>query len=220
MDKSQLYWLFLGFIGEESIDIGGLYLKPERILRDGNTMEFSIQNPNDISFYLEVVKELLDDLMYDFSKFTNHKFKIHVDTNYPELYFNKKLKTDITKVLKSIKTLKLSNPTNNPSARNVISVEITGRSVDFNAESNMDSISIWNEFDAESGIVYNRDNGTILHKDLGECIDYYFQTIESDSAYLESDEVYKELDTVLSDHPLIDGGWVTQSYHTGFRNLF
>jgi hypothetical protein len=220
MDKTQLYWLFLDFIGEESIDIGGLYLKPERILRDGNTMEFSIQNPNDISFYLEVVKERLDDLMYDFSKFTNHKFKIHIDTNYPVLYFNKKLKTDITKVLKSIKTLKLSYPTYNPYAKNVISVEITGRSVAFNAESNMDSISIWNEFDAESGIVYNRDDGTILHKDLGECIDYYLQTIESDSAYLESDEVYKELDTVLDNYPLIDGGWVTQTYHTGFRNLF
>jgi len=40
MDKSQLYKLFLDFIGGESIEIEGLYLKPERILRDDNTIEF------------------------------------------------------------------------------------------------------------------------------------------------------------------------------------
>ena len=88
MDKSQLYWLFLDFIGGKSIEINGLYLKPERILRDGMTIEFSIQNPNDTSFYLGVIEEFLDDILFDFSKFTNHKFKIHVDTNYPSLYFN------------------------------------------------------------------------------------------------------------------------------------
>ena len=72
MDKSKLYSIFLDFIGGDSIEIEGLYLKPERILRDGNTIEFSIQNPNDVSFYTEVVIEYLDEIMYDFNKFTNH----------------------------------------------------------------------------------------------------------------------------------------------------
>jgi len=107
MDKSQLYWLFLDFIGGKTIEIEGLYLKPERILRDGNTIEFSIQNPNDISFYIGVVREHLDDILFDFSKYVNHKFKCHIDTNYPEIYFNKTLKNDIQSYLNSKKILKL-----------------------------------------------------------------------------------------------------------------
>ena len=215
MDKTQLYWLFLDFIGGDSIEIKGLYLKPERILRDGNTIEFSIQNPNDISFYFEVVKEHLDDILFDFSKFVNHRFTVHIDTNYPALYFNEKLKNDISKVLKSIKTLKLPNK----SGGDVIYTEITGRSVGFNVESYMDSIYIWNEFEAKSGIVYSEKTKTILYTDLGECINHYLKTIESDSSYLESDEVYIELDYVLNDYPLISTDWVVQIYHTVFENL-
>ena len=214
MDKSQLYKLFLNFIGGESIEIEGLYLKPERILRDNNTIEFSIQNPNDISYYLGAIEEYLNDILFDFGKFTNSLFKIHVDTNYHVIYFNKKLKNDISKVLKSIKTLKLSNSSGN----DMINTEITGRSIDFNVELGDDSIYIWNEFDAESGIVYSENHGTKFTSNLEKCIDYYFQTIESNSRYLESEEVYQELDVVLADYPLIPS-WLTQIYHTSFKNL-
>ena len=215
MDKSQLYWLFLDFIGGESIDINGLYLKPERILRDGMTIEFSIQNPNNTSFYLGVIEEYLDDILFDFSKFTNHKFKIHVDTNYPSLYFNEKLKNDIEKVLKSITTIKLTRE----SQYHEMITEITGKSTGFNVEYDHDRIILWNEFDATSGITYNNTTGDVLLDNLGECIDYYLKTIESTSAYLESDAVYQELDFVFDEYPLIASDWVAQMYHTGFNNL-
>ena len=65
MTKSQLYKLFLNFIGGESIEIEGLYLKPERILRDDNTIEFSIQNPNNISYYLGAIEEYLNDILFN-----------------------------------------------------------------------------------------------------------------------------------------------------------
>ena len=100
----------------------------------------------------------------------------------------------------------------------MINTEITGRSVDFNVELGNDSIYIWNEFDAESGIVYSENHGTKLTSNLEKCIDYYFQTIESNSRYLESEEVYQELDVVLADYPLIPS-WLTQIYHTSFKNL-
>jgi hypothetical protein len=186
MDKSQLYWLFLDFIGGESIDIEGLYLKPERILRDGNTIKFSIDNPNDISFYFEVVKEHLDDILFDFSKFTNHRFNVHIDTNYPALYFNETLKNEIKRVLQSITTLKLSHEYDTYT----VTTKIQGHSVGFNTEYNNDSIFIWNEFDAKSGKVYNERTNTTLITDLGECISNYLQIIESKGSYLESDEVY------------------------------
>ena len=215
MDKSQLYWLFLDFIGGESIDIEGLYLKPERILRDGNTIEFSIDNPNDISFYIGVVNEYLDDILFDFSKFVNHKFKYHIDTNYSELYFSKTLKNEIKRVLQSITTLKLSHEYDTYT----VTTEIQGHSVGFNTEYDNDSIFIWNEFDAKSGKVYNETTNTTLTTDLGECISNYLQIIESKSSYLESDEVYQELDSVLEEYPLISTDWIAQVYHTGFRNL-
>jgi hypothetical protein len=215
MDKSQLYWIFLDFIGEDSIEIGGLYIKPERILMDGNTIEFSIDNTNDTSFYLGVVGEYLDDILFDFSKFVNHKFKYHIDTNYPEIYFNETLKNDIKKVLQSITTLKLSREYSS----HTIIAEIKGHSVGFNVESNYDQINIWNEFDAKSGKVYNETTNTILTTDLNECVENYIGIIESYSAYLESDTVYQELDMVLEDYPLISTEWVAQVYHTGFTNL-
>ena len=215
MDKSQLYWLFLDFIGGESIDIEGLYLKPERILRDGNTIEFSIDNPNDISFYIGVVGELINEILEDFSKFVNHNFKYHIDTNYPELYFSKTLKNEIKRVLQSITTLKLSHEYKTYT----VTTEIQGHSVGFNTEYDNDSIFIWNEFDAKSGKVYNETTNTTLITDLGECISKYLQIIESKSSYLESDEVYQELDSVLEEYPLISTDWIAQVYHTGFRNL-
>jgi hypothetical protein len=215
MDKSQLYWIFLDFIGGNSIEIGGLYIKPERILMDGNTIEFSIDNTNDTSFYLGVVGEYLDDILFDFSKFVNHKFKYHIDTNYPEIYFNKTLKNDIKKVLQSITTLKLSREYSS----HTIIAEIKGHSVGFNVESNYDQINIWNEFDAKSGKVYNETTNTTLTTDLNECVENYIGIIESYSAYLESDTVYQELDMVLEDYPLISTEWVAQVYHTGFTNL-
>jgi hypothetical protein len=215
MDKSQLYWLFLDFIGGNSIEIEGLYLKPERILRDGNTIKFSIDNPNDISFYFEVVKEHLDDILFDFSKFTNHRFNVHIDTNYPALYFNETLKNEIKRVLQSITTLKLSHEYYNYT----VTTEIQGHSVGFNTEYDNDSIFIWNEFDAKSGKVYNETTNTTLITDLGECISNYLQIIEFKGSYLESDEVYQELDSVLEEYPLISTDWIVQIYHTGFKNL-
>jgi hypothetical protein len=215
MDKSQLYWLFLEFIGGDSIEIKGLYVKPERIIGNSNTIEFSIENPNDTSFYLGVVNEYLDDILFDFSKFVNHKFKYHIDTNYPEIYFNETLKNDIKKVLQSITTLKLTRQY--PS--HTIIVEIKGHSVGFNVESNYDQINIWNEFDAKSGKVYNETTNTIITTDLNECIENYIGIIESYSAYLESDEVYQELDVILEEYPLISTEWIAQVYHTGFTIL-
>ena len=215
MDKSQLYWLFLDFIGGESIEIEGLYLKPERILRDGNTIEFSIDNPNDISFYIGVVGELIKEILEDFSKFVNHNFKHHIDTNYPELYFSKTLKNEIKRALQSITTLKLSYEYDTYT----VTTKIQGHSVGFNAEYDADTIFIWNEFDAKSGKVYNETTNTTLITDLGECISHYLRIIESKNSYLESDEVYKELDSVLEEYPLISTNWIVQVYHTGFRNL-
>jgi hypothetical protein len=212
MDKSQLYWLFLDFIGGKTIEIEGLYLKPERILRDGNTIEFSIQNPNDISFYIGVVREHLDDILFDFSKYVNHKFKYHIDTNYPEIYFNKTLKNDIQSYLNSKKILKLEG-------KNGLMVKIKGNSIGFNTEYSYDQINIWNEFEAKSGIIYNEQYEDIISENLGECIDKYLQMIESTSAYLESDKVYQGLDVILEEYPLISTEWITQVYHTGFNNL-
>ena len=216
MDKSQLYWIFLEFIGGDSIEIKGLYLKPERILRDGITIEFSINNPNDTSFYLGVVNEYLDDILFDFSKFVNHRFKYHIDTNYPKLYFNKTLKNDIKKVLQSITTLRLSQDL----VTETMIVEIKGNSVGFNTEYDQDHIIIWNEFDAKLGKSYYETTNTTITTDLKESIEYYLGIIEGNSTYYESDAVYQELDRVLEEYPLISTEWIAQVYHTGFTNLW
>jgi len=212
MDKTQLYWLFLKFIEGEYIDIEGLYLKPERILRDGNTIEFSIHNPNDISFYLGVVGEYLDDILFDFSKFVNHKFKYHIDTNYPDIYFNKTLENNIQTYLNSKTTLKLKSDWGEI-------VEIKGKSVGFYTEHDYDRIIIWNKFTPKSTFVFDTRTDEITEDDINICVDRYIQIIESTSSYLESDEVYQEMDEILHDYPLISTDWIVQVYHTGFMNL-
>jgi hypothetical protein len=212
MEKTKIFNLFKTFIGSDVIDIEGLYLKPERILKDGHTIEFSIKNPNDLSYYIGIVVEYLDDILFDFSKITNFKFKYHIDTNYPELYLNETLKNDIQTYLNSKKILRLET-------KNGLIVKIKGNSLDFWVEWGYDQIILWNEFEAKSGIIYNEQYEDIISEDLSESIDKYLQIIESTSAYLESDEVYQKLDSIFEQYPLISSDWIALVYHTGFKNL-
>jgi len=212
MEKNKIFNLFKSFIGSDVIDIEGLYLKPERILKDGHTIEFSIENPNDLSYYMGVFVEYLDDILFDFSKFINFKFKYHIDTNYPELYLNETLKNDIQSYLNNKKILRLER-------KNGLIVKIKGNSLDFWVEWDYDRIILWNEFDAKSGIIYNEQYEDIISEDLNESINKYLQIIESTSTYLESDEVYQGLDSIFEQYPLISSDWIALVYHTGFKNL-
>jgi hypothetical protein len=212
MEKNKIFNLFKSFIGSDVIDIEGLYLKPERILKDGHTIEFSIENPNDLSYYIGIVVEYLDDILFDFSKFTNFKFNHHIDTNYPVLYLNETLKNDIQTYLNNKKILRLET-------KNGLIVKIKGNSLDFWVEWGYDQIILWNEFEAKSGIIYNEQYEDIISEDLSESIDKYLQIIESTSAYLESDEVYQKLDSIFEQYPLISSDWIALVYHTGFKNL-
>ena len=215
MEKTKIFNLFKTFIGSDVIDIEGLYLKPERILKDGSTIEFSIQNPDDLSYYIGIVVEYLDEILFDFSKFTNFKFNYRINTNYtnyPALYLNETLKNDIQTYLNSKKRLRLIG-----SSR--IAVTIDGESLGFWTEFDSDRIFIWNEFEPNSGVAYDLMSKEIISEDLSECIDQYLKIIESDSTYLESDEVYQGLDSILEEHPLISTDWVALVYHTGFTNL-
>jgi hypothetical protein len=215
MEKTKIFNLFKTFIGSDVIDIEGLYLKPERILKDGRTIEFSIKNPDDLSYYIGIVVEYLDEILFDFSKFTNFKFNYRINTNYtnyPALYLNETLKNDIQTYLNSKKRLRLIG-----SSR--IAVTIDGESLGFWTEFDSDRIFIWNEFEPNSGVAYDLMSKEIISEDLSECIDQYLKIIESDSTYLESDEVYQGLDSILEEHPLISTDWVALVYHTGFTNL-
>jgi len=212
MEKTKIFNLFKSFIGSDLINIEGLYLKPERILKDGHTIEFSIGNPNDLSYYIGNVVEYLDDILFDFSKFTNFKFNYHIDTNYPMLYLNETLKNDIQTYLNSKKILRLEG-------KNGLIVKIKGNSLGFWLEYHFEQIFLWNDFEAKSGIIYNEQYEDIISEDLNESIDKYLQIIESTSAYLESDEVYQGLDSILEQHSLISSNWIALVYHTGFKNL-
>ena len=212
MEKNKIFNLFKSFIGSDVVNIEGLYLKPERILKDGQTIEFSIENPDDLSYYMDIVVEYLDDILLDFSKFNNFKFKYHIDTNYPVLYFNETLKNNIQTYLNSKKRLRLIGS-------NRIAVTIDGKSLGFWTEFESDRLFIWNEFEPNSGVAYDLMSKEVISEDLHECIDQYLKIIESDSAYLESDEVYQGLDSILEDYPLISCDWIALVYHTGFNNL-
>lgn len=212
MEPNKLLNLFKTFIGSDFVEIEGLYLIPERFLKDGRTIKFSIQNPNNISYYLGIVTEYLNDILFDFEKFTNFNLKYHIDTNYPKLYFSEELKNKIQSYLDTKKRLRLIG-----SSR--VAVTIDGKSLGFWTESESDRLFIWNEFEPNSGVAYDLMSKEVISEDLNECINQYLQIIESDSAYLESDEVYQGMDSILEDYPLISCDWVVLAYHTGFTNL-
>lgn len=214
MDKSKVYELFLDFIGGNSIEIEGIegiHLKPERMGRDTGTIEFSIQNFNDVPYYSEIIIEYLKDVMNDFSKYTNIYFKPRLLDEYMGIYLNETVKNQIQSVFDSKTTLQLSTYNK--------TVKIMGSSTGFNIESHDDTIMIWNEFDAKRGIWYYSNTNEEISRDLGECISEYFDIIENDSRGTESERVYVELDDILSKYPLISAGWTVLYYHTGFNNL-
>ena len=212
MSKLNIYKLFLKFIGGNSIEIKGLYLKPKRILKDVLTIEFSIENPNEISYYIDVVGDYLNNTLFDFGKFTNIMLSHTIEYDGPRLYLNKTLKNNIKSYLNSKKTLSLSSYHNTK-------VTLTGKSVGFSFDYGYDTIYIWNEFKSESGIVYDTKLKKVISNDLEECIEKYLQIIESDTVYLESEHVYNELDEILSDYPLIDTDWLSIQYSSSFINL-
>lgn len=212
MEKNKIFNLFKTFIGGESIEIEGLYLIPKRFLKDDRTIEFSIQNPNNISYYLGIVGEYLNDILFDFEKFTNYNLKYHIDTNYPQLYFSKELKNKIQSYLDTKKRLKLVGSGG-------IEATIYGDSLGFSTEAAYDQIYIWNDFNPNTGFVYDLRLKEVITEDLNESVDRYLRIIEMDSAYLESDEVYQGLDIILEEYPLISCDWIALVYHTGFINL-
>lgn len=211
MDKSKVYELFLDFIGGNSIEIEGIHLKPERMGRDPRTIEFSIQNFNDVPYYSEIIIEYLKDVMNDFSKYTNIYFKPRLLDEYMGVYLNETVKNQIQSVFDSKTTLQLSTYNK--------TVKIMGSSTGFNIESHDDTIMIWNEFDAKRGIWYYSNTNKEISRDLGECISEYFNIIENDSRGTESEQVYVELDDILSKYPLISAEWSVLYYHTEFNNL-
>jgi hypothetical protein len=211
MDKSKVYELFLDFIGGNSIEIEGIHLKPERMGRDPRTIEFSIQNFNDVPYYSEIIIEYLKDVMGDFSKYTNIYFKPRLLDEYMGVYLNETVKNQIQSVFDSKTTLQLSTYNK--------TVKIMGSSTGFNIESHDDTIMIWNEFDAKRGIWYYSNTNEEISRDLGECISEYFNIIENDSRGTESEQVYVVLDDILSKYPLISAEWTVLYYHTGFNNL-
>lgn len=212
MSKLNIYKLFLKFIGGNSLEIKGLYLKPKRILKDVLTIEFSIENPNEISYYIDVVGEYLNDTLFDFGKFTNITLSHTIEYDGHRLYLNKTLKNNIKSYLNSKKTLTLTSYHNTK-------VTLAGKSVGFDFDYGYDTIHIWNEFKSESGIVYDTKLKKVISNDLEECIEKYLEIIESDTVYLESEHVYNELDEILSDYPLINTSWLSMQYGTWFNTL-
>ena len=212
MDSSKILKLFKTFIESDYVEIEGLYLKPERILKDNRTIEFSISNPNNISYFLGVVTEYLNDILFDFEQYTNFYLKYHIDTNFPELYFNKELENKIQSYFDTKKKLRLVGSGG-------IEATIYGDSLSFWTEFDNERIIIWNEFEPNSGFVYDLRSKEVITEDLSESVDRYLQIIEMDSTYLESDEVYQGIDTILEEYPLISCDWIALVYHTGFTNL-
>ena len=57
-------------------------------------IEFSIENPNEISYYIDVVGDYLNDTLFDFGKFTNIMLSHTIEYDGPRLYLNKTLKRE------------------------------------------------------------------------------------------------------------------------------
>ena len=75
--------------------------------KENSTIVFTIQNPNDISYFYTIVEEELLEIVNEFGEYVNIKFKLNVMWGYtPQFYLSDEVKDKIQDVFDSLREIK------------------------------------------------------------------------------------------------------------------
>jgi hypothetical protein len=215
MDPKYIKNLFIDFFGEE-IKIYGLFAHLTDVSYVGRTevclFQFELHNPNDISYYSTPFKWEIDEMLNEFKKYVDIKFKFNltfVDNN-ESLYFNKQKKQEIEDSFKSVKSINFTTGTPFIGYRRY-SMDI--RSIGFKKYHDDNEIYLQNIIK----VVSTTKNGDFCSIDE-VTKEYYEEFLPQQETYWESEQIYNHLDTVLSSIPSLTDNEIVFEYGTKLFN--
>lgn len=217
-DSKKILELFKKF-ARNRIDIHGLIVIPVKVeisSKDVNkyVMYFDIKNPNDVSYYTEIVLNDLYDEVESFGDFISEKIEpIFIPSVNIGLYLNDEVKYRIQNVFDSVKSITFVIPYSNTSeeGKYELFIDSVGLSIKSSIEDN--AFYITNRVKV---IRAKKDGDWYLPKSVvSEYINGFLPQVES---YWESEKVYGKIDRILDDYPLLTDKYnnVTGYYNTKF----
>jgi hypothetical protein len=218
MNQEKILILFKKFAGDE-IDLHGLKCIPVRVGEEIISkrhnkpyypIEFRIENPNDVSYFISIVEEELLDIVMEFEEYVNLKLttKLLWDQE-PRFYLNDETKDQIQKVFDSVREIKFTTGTPFVGYKRwVIQIESVGLK---NKHFDDDAYYIDNTVVPLSA-TKNGENVDV-NEAINEYIDEFLPHVET---YYETEEYYRGVDQVISQYPLLSADYVATYYDTKF----
>ena len=218
MEQEKLLKLFKRFVGGE-IDLHGLKCIPVRVGEEIISkrhnkpyypIEFKIENPNDVSYFISIVEDELLDIVMEFEEYINLKLTTKILWGeQPEFYLNDKTRDQIQKVFDSVREIKFTTGTPFVGYRRyVINIESIGLK---NKNFDLDSYYIDNTVVPLSA-TKNGENVDV-NEAINEYIDEFLPQVET---YYESEEYYRGVDEVITKYPLLNADYIATYYETKF----
>ena len=211
MDTEKLLELFKQYAGDK-IDLYGLIVTPVLVepssqVRNAYNIFFDIANPNNVSYFTEIVVNEIDDDVETFQSMINERLYVLLSPKTKKgIYFNKELQEKIQNVFDSVKTIKFVTGTPFIGYKRY---EIHVESVGFKTHA----------YDSDSFYIINNVKPLKATKN-GEEIDtweaileYKDEFLPHKETYWETEEIYKPIDSILNDYPLLTDRW---SYIAGY----
>jgi hypothetical protein len=180
MDTEEVKELFKQFY-DQTINLYGLviFLDNIEMLKDKTyDFNFTLSNPNDVSYYDVVITEELIPIVDEFCDYLNIAGHPHLIGLSKRLYLSKELKN-----------------------KDHVKVDINY---------NYDSILINNVVKP----TYATLNGG--HCDVKNALYAYNDFLSDKETYYETEKYYIEIDSIISDNPLVSDHYIAQYYHTVF----
>ena len=214
MSPEQIKKLFIQFY-DQTINLDGLvlfldYIEEEK--SDTYAFYFKSSNPNDVSYYEGVINEELKELVGDFCEYLNIENWWAYIIGLPEvLHFGEDLKNRIENVFKKVKFIEFDASYTSP----------TLGFVERNYRIYIDHIKIKEYWDYDSIYIYNvvKPTRALLNGepcDIRNALYAYDEYLQNKETYYETEKYYVEIDSILSDYPLLSVDYVAQYYHTKF----
>jgi hypothetical protein len=210
ISEDKLLKLFKNFAGE-TVNLFGLVCVPFVVkFKENSTIVFTIQNPNDISYFYTIVEEELLEIVNEFGEYVNIKFKLNVMWGYtPQFYLSDEVKDKIQDVFDSLREIKFITGTPFIGYKRWnIQIESIGLLTKY-----FDDASFYIDNKVTPISATKNGENVDVNEAIEEYIDIFLPTKET---YYESEEYYEEIDNIITQYPLLNADYVATYYDTKF----
>jgi hypothetical protein len=218
MDQEKILKLFKKFV-KGNLDLDGLICTPVGVGEFGTPYEsikpfypiqFKIENPNDVPYYISIVDEELFDVAEEFGQYININLEVEIELEgKPKLYLNDEVSDKIQKVFDSVREIKFTTGTPFIGYKKWV---IHIKSVGFKTDS-LDEDSYYIKNTVVPILATKNDENVDVNEAINTYIDEFLPRAET---YFETEEYYQDIDEIINQYPLLFSNNVATYYDTKF----